>query len=81
MAWDKQTRRYENIMRPPAAYDNAAELLAEYHSMSAVELATLAGIHVGNARKHFALLAAQGRAERLDDGQWVLTAQQQQGAA
>jgi hypothetical protein len=31
-------------------------------------------LHVGNARKYLALLAAQCRAKRLSDGQWVLTA-------
>jgi excisionase family DNA binding protein len=79
MVWNKHARR--NVIVKSRAYERTAELLEEYHSMSAEELATLAGIHVGNARKHLALLAAQGRAERLSDGQWVLTAQQHQGAA
>jgi hypothetical protein len=30
------------------------------------------GVHVGNARKYLAILAAQGRAERSKDGQWTL---------
>ncbi len=80
LAWNKQARRYDHIERP-RAYDRAAELLKEYHSITPEELATLTGVHVGNARKHLALLAAQGRAERLSDGQWVLTVRQHQGAA
>lgn len=81
LAWDKKARRYDNNIMRPRAYDRAAELLEEYHSMTPEELATLAGIHIGNARKHLALLAAQGRAERLSDGQWVLTTRQHQGVA
>lgn len=79
MAWNKRARWRPVAKRP--SYEGTAELLEEYHSMTPDELATLAGIHVGNARKHLALLAAHGRAERLDDGQWTLTARQHQGAA
>jgi hypothetical protein len=79
MAWDKRARRRD--LGKPRAYERTAELLEEYYSVSPEELATLAGIHVGNARKHLALLAAEGRVERLDDGQWVLTTRQDQGAA
>ena len=72
IAWDRRTRR-RTRHTPGRAWDRAAALLADYGSLSAEELAELAGIHVGNARKHLAILAKQGRARRLPDGQWVLT--------
>lgn len=84
LAWDRRTQRRHITHRPQAAaWERAAALLADYGSLSAEELAELAGIHVGNARKHLAILAKQGRAKRLNDGQWVLTdpAAEDQGAA
>lgn len=55
----------------PAA-DRTAALLAEHGPLTATNLAALTDVHVGNARKHLAQLAKQGRAERLADGNWVL---------
>ena len=52
------------------AYDRAAEMLAEYGSVTPDELAELLRVHVGNARKHLAILGNQGRAHRHDDGEW-----------
>jgi hypothetical protein len=62
-------------------WESSAELLTEYGSLSATELAHLAGIHPGNARKYLAILAKQGRAQRLPDGQWIPTAFEHHGAA
>lgn len=70
--WDLRTRRYPR-QATSLPVERAAAMLREYESLSAEELATLAHIHPGNARKHLALLATQGRAERRPDGQWVLT--------
>ena len=69
--WDRQTKRPVSTRSP--AWERTEGLVAKYGSVSPEELAELAGIHVGNARKHLAILAKQGRAERLADGQWVLT--------
>jgi hypothetical protein len=82
IAWDRRTSRIHRGRRT-RAWEQAAALLADYGSLSAEELAELAGIHVGNARKHLAILAKQGRSRRLADGQWVLTdrAGEGQGAA
>jgi len=70
VAWsDRAGRIAVNRLRPS---QQIAELLATYDSADATELATIMGIHPGNVRKHLAILAAQGQAERQDDGQWVL---------
>ncbi len=68
--------------RSTRPWERCATLLAEHASASTEELAYLTGLHVGNVRKYLAILAAQGRAERLPDGQWALTAlDDQHGAA
>lgn len=79
IAWNKRARRLTS-KRPPA-WERSAQLLAEYGSASPDELAVLANIHVGNARKYLAILGNLGRAERRSDGQWVLIALAEQGAA
>lgn len=79
LAWDRATKR--PVFTRVPVWEHSAAILAEYGSLSAEELAVLADIHVGNARKHLAILAKQGRAERRPDGQWVLIAQEHQGAA
>lgn len=80
IAWDKRAARRPRCSAV-RAWDRAATLLGEYGSLSAEELAELLGIHVGNARKHLAILAKQGRAQRRPDGQWVLTSAESRGAA
>ncbi|MDQ6839818.1 MAG: hypothetical protein M3137_16205 [Actinomycetota bacterium] len=80
LAWDKRTRRYDR-QRVTPAWARTGDLLAEYGSATVEELALLAGLHIGNVRKHLAILANLGRAERRPDGQWVLTAESRQGAA
>ncbi len=77
-AWDRRAKRRPTPARPPA-WQRSAEIIAEYGSVSAEELADLADIHIGNARKHLALMAKHGRARRRPDGQWVLTVESQQG--
>jgi hypothetical protein len=78
LAWHARTRI---ICRPSSRpWDRAAELLEEFGSMSPQELTPLLGRHPGNARKYLAILKAEGRAERLPDGQWVLI-KRQAGAA
>jgi hypothetical protein len=79
LAWDQKTGRRCRHQSSP--WESSAELLAEYGSLSATELAHLAGIHPGNARKYLAILAKQGRAERLSDGQWIPIAFEHNGAA
>jgi len=79
VTWDKVTYRPRRTASEP--WEHAAELLSRYYSLSAEELAEFAGIHVGNARKHLAQLRHRGRAERRSDGQWVLIAESDQGAA
>lgn len=79
VAWDKRARRFVRTRTP--SWERAAEIIAEYGSVSAAELAQLAGIHIGNARKHLAILAKNGRVRCLDDGQWVLLGRQHQGVA
>jgi predicted ArsR family transcriptional regulator len=49
------------------------ELLRDWGSASAEELARVLAIHPGNVRKYLAILSAEGRAQRRSDGQWVLT--------
>jgi len=77
--WAQRSRPHRR--RSTCPWERCAVLLAEHTSASAEELAYLSGLHVGNVRKYLAILAAQGRAERLPDGQWVLTALDQHGAA
>ncbi len=68
LAWDARTER--RARRKTRAHDRAAEVLAEYGSVTPYELSKFQGIHVGNARKYLALLAIEGRAHRHDDGEW-----------
>ncbi|MGH9126789.1 MAG: helix-turn-helix domain-containing protein [Acidimicrobiales bacterium] len=56
----------------PASAPRILELLSEFESASAVELAHLIGLHEGNIRKHLRLLQADGLVHRLEDGQWSL---------
>jgi Helix-turn-helix domain len=79
LAWDQKTGRRRRHRSSP--WDVSAELLTEYGSLSATELAHLMGIHSGNARKYLAILAKQGRARRLPDGQWVPIVLDHPGAA
>jgi DNA-directed RNA polymerase specialized sigma24 family protein len=79
LAWHARTRRIPcpSSSRP---WNRAADMLAEYGAMTSEELARLLELNSGNARKHLAILAKEGRAERLPDGQWVLI-DKQAGAA
>jgi hypothetical protein len=79
LAWHARTRLRSRYSSRP--WDRAAELLVEYGSLSIQEMAPLLGRHPGNARKYLAILKAEGRAERLSDGQWVLVEKQAAGAA
>ncbi len=74
VAWSDHARRITVKRVHPS--QQVAELLATYDSADVTELATIMGIHPGNVRKHLAILAAQGRAERQADGQWVLIGSQ-----
>jgi hypothetical protein len=78
LTWHQGARRSPRALSRP--WERAAELLEEYGSLSLQELTLLLGRHPGNARKYVALLKAEGRAERLLDGQWVLI-KRQVGAA
>jgi len=69
LAWDARACRQPS-RTSKRAYDRAAELLGEYGSVTPDELAQLLMIHVGNARKHLAILGNQARAHRHDDGEW-----------
>ena len=79
LAWNARTRKAPRPSSRP--WERAAELLAEYGSLSPQEMTPLLGRHEGNARKYLAILKAEGRAQRLPDGQWVLTNKSQAGAA
>jgi hypothetical protein len=78
MAWNA---RAKVVSRPSSRpWDRAAALLGEFGSLSSQEMAPLLDRHPGNASKYLAILKAEGRAERLPDGQWVLI-KNQAGAA
>jgi hypothetical protein len=68
VAWDASAPRKPRATK--RAHERSAALLAEYGSVTPYELATLQGIHPGNARKYLAVLAIEGRAHRHDDGEW-----------
>jgi len=68
ITWDKTSRRL--VRSTPRAYDRVAEMLNDYGSVTTEELAQLLMVHVGNARKHLAILSNQGRAHRHRDGEW-----------
>jgi hypothetical protein len=76
--WHTGTR--PSPRRSSRPWEHAADLLAEFGSLSVDELGLLLGRHPGNARKYLAILKAEGRAERLPDRQWVLI-KSQAGAA
>jgi len=68
LTWNETApRRHITPKRPQ---ERAAEALAEYGSVTPAELATLLGVHPGNARKYLALLAAERRAHRHANGEW-----------
>jgi hypothetical protein len=71
IAWDHQARRYRRGRT--ATWNQAADLLATHGPATAAEVADLLDINVGNARKHLAILAKEGRAQRGPDGRWILT--------
>jgi hypothetical protein len=62
-------------------WEQTAVALATLGQASADELGAYLGLHPGNARKHLLILAAQGRAQRLPDGQWVPVTESHVGAA
>jgi excisionase family DNA binding protein len=68
VAWATAGRPKPNFRRP--RYEDAAEVLDEFGSISVDELAALWQVHPGNARKALAILGAQGRAHRDEQGQW-----------
>jgi DNA-directed RNA polymerase specialized sigma24 family protein len=79
LVWDRTHRRQTMPTRRP--WERTAQAVAELEVATTDELAAYVGLHVGNVRKHLLILRAQGRAERRDDGQWVLTADAHAGAA
>lgn len=72
IAWAAHTPIGRGNPLPRPRTEEVVGLLTDWGSGSAEELATVLGVHVGNARKYLAILAAQGRAERSKDGQWTL---------
>ena len=73
LAWSASSTRGRGNPLPTPRTEEVVRLLADWGSASADEIATVLRLHVGNARKYLAMLAAEGRAERRSDGQWVLT--------
>jgi len=71
IAWARHTPpgHGRRLARPRT--EEVFQLLTEWGSASAEEIATVMSLHVGNVRKFLAILAASGRAERREDGQWV----------
>ena len=70
-------RPYTFRPRPTSNTDSrekVARLLAEWQSATPDELAVGIGLHPGNVRKHLAILASDGVAERDAEGLWHLTA-------
>ncbi len=72
-AWAARSRRAVGRPLPRPRTDDVVELLNDWGSGSAEEVARAVGVHVGNARKWLKILQTEGRAQRLEDGQWVLT--------
>jgi len=68
LAWDARACRKPS--RKDRPYDRVAQMLTDYGSVTTDELAELLMVHPGNARKHLAILANQGRAHRHEDGEW-----------
>jgi excisionase family DNA binding protein len=57
----------------PTSAPRLLELLQEFGSASAAELAPLVDLHEGNVRKHLCLLELTGEIRRRPDGEWELT--------
>ena len=79
LAWNARAVRH--APRRDTANAPIEHALGQYGPATPAELAELVSLHPGNVRKHLAILAARGAAERLPDGQWVLIAESAQGAA
>jgi len=73
LAWAARTPPGHGPRLPRPRTDEVMELLRDWGSASAEELARVLAIHPGNVRKYLAILSAEGRAQRRSDGQWVLT--------
>lgn len=58
----------------PSSAPALLELLREFGSASAAELAPLLNLHEGNVRKHLRLLEHGGQVRRRPDGEWELAA-------
>jgi hypothetical protein len=71
IAWDRHARRFPR--GSAATWNHAADVLASQGPLTATEVAVNLGIHVGNARKHLAILAKHDRARRDPEGRWHLT--------
>jgi excisionase family DNA binding protein len=56
----------------PASAPALLELLREFGSASAAELAPLLDLHEGNVRKHLRLLEHDGQVRRRTDGEWEI---------
>ncbi len=72
LAWHARARRCNMPNRTGQGYRQVAALLQEYGSLDSAEVAALLDIHPGNVRKHLAVLAKLGWAERQTNGQWRL---------
>jgi excisionase family DNA binding protein len=57
----------------PTSAPALLELLGEFGSASAAELAPLLNLHEGNVRKHLRLLEHDGQVRRRADGEWELS--------
>jgi hypothetical protein len=58
LAWHARARQIDRV--GPRPWERVAELLSEHGSASTEEIARLMQVHPGNARKHLAILAAEG---------------------
>lgn len=56
----------------PPTRDKIVELLEEFGSASALELAPFLELHEGNVRKHLRLLEIARVVRRRPDGEWIL---------
>ena len=72
LSWAENNPKGHGPILPLPRTEEVAELLRDYGSASAEEVARLLQVHIGNARKYLAILGTQGRAKRGPDGQWVL---------
>ena len=73
LAWAARRQRGRGNPLPTPRTEEVVQLLSDWGSASAEELAKVMQLHPGNARKYLAILGAEGRAQRQSDGQWVLT--------